>query len=237
MARAKRTARADARRRFRAATDPSVDADVDPTEAAPAARAVRQQPPSPKPEGSQRRVGMLDSLRSSIHPVRVRDDLASFPALATNRALLLPILATIVSTVAVIAMSGKDLVTPILFTYFIQTPALGGVFLAGFLAPRASWLLGAIVGAVAAAGYLAILLIAPSILSATTPDAATTQNVALSAFLLSPIMGALFASLAAWYRRFLRVMNPNRTRQAAPPKRGDGRTRGTNNSQKAGARR
>jgi hypothetical protein len=180
---------------------------------------------------------MLDSLRTSIHPVRVREDLASLPALATNRALLLPILATIVSTVAVIATSGKDLVTPILFTYFVQTPALGGVFLAGFLAPRASWLLGAIVGVVAAAGYLAILLIAPSILSATTPDAATTQNVALSAFLLSPIMGALFASLAAWYRRFLRVMNPSRTRQAAPPKRGDGRTRGTNNSQKAGARR
>jgi hypothetical protein len=180
---------------------------------------------------------MFESLRLSIHPVRLREDLASFPALATNRALLLPILATVVSTVAVIATAGKDLITPFLFTYFVQTPALGGVFVAGFLAPRASWLLGAIVGLVAAVGYSAILLIVPNTLSSTAPDAATVQGVALSALVLSPIMGAFFAAMAAWYRRFLRLMNPNRSRQPAPARRGDGRTRGSNNSQKAGARR
>jgi len=180
---------------------------------------------------------MFDALRISIHPVRVREDLASLPALATNRALLLPILATIVSTVAVVATSGKDVITPFLFTYFIQTPALGGVFLAGFLAPRASWLLGAIVGLVAAVGYVAILVVVPGALGPTPPEASTIQGVALYAFILSPFMGAFFASLAAWYRRFLRLMNPNRPSQAQTPRRGDGRTRATNNAQKAGARR
>ena len=237
MARAKRTARAEARRRYRAVTEPPADAEVETTEPAPAARAVRQPQPSAKAETGQARTGMFDALRSSIHPVRVREDLAAFPALATHPALFLPILLTLISTVAVIATSGKDLVTPFLFTYFIQTPALGGVFLAGFLAPRASWLLGAIVGAVAAVGYIVVLLVVPSTLSSTAPDAATVQTVSLSALVLSPTLGAFFAALAAWYRRFLRVMSPNRARQATPPRRGDGRTRTTNNSQKAGVRR
>ena len=42
--------------------------------------------------------------------------------------------------------------------YFIQTPAIGGVFIAGFLAPRASWLLGVIVGLVSAVCYSGLIL-------------------------------------------------------------------------------
>ena len=236
MARAKRTARADARRRYRAATEPAFDTESEVTDASPAARAIRQ-PAAARPEDGQKRVGIFDALRLSIHPVRVREDLAALPALATNRALLLPILLTVVSTVAVIATNGKDAVTPFLFTYFVQTPALGGVFLAGFLAPRASWLLGAIVGLIAAVGYVAILVVVPGALGPATPEASTVQGVALYAFTLSPFMGAFFAAAAAWYRRFLRMSNPNRSRQAAPPRRGDGRTRTTSSSQKADARR
>jgi hypothetical protein len=237
VARAKRTARAEARRRYRAATEPAFDVEDEASESQPATRTVRQ-PAAPRQEDNQKRVGIFDALRVSVHPVRVREDLASFPALATNRALLLPILLTIVSTIAVVVTSGKDAITPFLFTYFVQTPALGGVFLAGFLAPRASWLLGAIVGLVAAFGYVAILLVVPGALGPTQPEASTVQGVALYAFILSPFMGAFFAAAAAWYRRFLRLSNPNRSRQAAAtPRRGDGRTRTTSSSQKAGARR
>lgn len=236
MARAKRTARAEARRRYRAATEPAFDIDDDTSEAPAAPRAARQ-PAVASPEDTQKRVGIFDALRVSIHPVHVREDLASFPALATNRALLLPILLTILSTVAVVATRGTDAITPFLFTYFIQTPALGGVFLAGFLAPRASWLLGAIVGLIAAFGYVTIVAVVPNALGPTTPASSTVQGVALYALTLSPIMGAFFAAGAAWYRRFLRLSNPSRTRQAASPRRGDGRTRAANSSQKAGARR
>ena len=147
----------------------------------------------------------------------------------THRALWLPVLVTIVSTVAVVATGGKDVVTPFLFAYFIQTPALGGVFLAGFLAPRASWLLGGIVGLVAAFGYMAVLSLVPGSISPTAPGGAKMEEIALSAFLLSPIMGGLFAALAAWYRRFLTLTNPNRGRrqqqQAAAKRVGDGRSR------------
>lgn len=242
MARAKRTSteRAAARRRYRAATDPDVfEADEALDEAPTGGR--RAALPTRPPAGGVR-LGIVAALRASIHPVRVRDDLAALPSLAINKALWLPVLVTVASTVAVVATEGKNSITAILFAYFVQTPAIGGVFLAGFLAPRASWLLGAIVGFVAAIGYVAVLAIVPDALSPVAPGAATIESVALSAFVLSPIMGALFASAAAWYRRFLTLTNPNRGRKNQQPQKrvGDGRTRGaaaTKANAKAPARR
>jgi hypothetical protein len=233
VARAKRTERAAARRRYRAATEPDVLDAEEETSAGPAGRAAR--PARPNSDGA--RMGIVAALRASIHPVRVREDLAALPSLVPHRAFWLPILVTIASTVAVVATGGKNSITAILFAYFVQTPAIGGVFLAGFLAPRASWLLGAIVGMVAAIGYVAVLILVPDALSPTAPGAATMESIALSAFVLSPIMGALFASAAAWYRRFLSLTNPNRGRRSQGPQKrvGDGRTRGSND-QKANAK-
>jgi len=193
--------------------------------------------------GEAVRMGIGAALRSSFHPLRLRDDIAALPSLVTHRSLWLPVLVTIVSTVAVVATGGKDVVTPFLFAYFVQTPALGGAFLAGFLAPRASWLLGAIVGVVAAAGYVAVAALVPGAISTTAPTSSEVGGVAVGAFIATPIMGALFASLAAWYRRFLTLTNPNRGRrpQNQPAKRvGDGRSRSSSGQKpntKAPARR
>lgn len=233
MARAKRTERAAARRRYRAAIEPELLE----AEEAREATAPRRATPPPRPSSETVRVGIGAALRASFHPLNVREDVATLPSLARHRSLWLPILVTVASTVAVVVTQGKDVITPFLFAYFVQTPALGGVFLAGFLAPRASWLLGAIVGVVAAAGYVAILAIVPGAISPTAPGAAKIEEVALSAFLLSPIMGGVFASLAAWYRRFLTLTNPNRGRRPQQPVKrvGDGRTRASS-GQKANAK-
>jgi hypothetical protein len=195
---------------------------------------------SARPENSQARVGFLAALRLSIHPPMFREDLASLPWLALHtNALWIPLLATVASAIAVTVTGGKDVVTAFLFAYFVQTPAIGGVLLAGFLAPRASWLLGAIVGFVAAIGYAAYIVVSAGRLpAADAPDPALVRDTIISAFLLSPVLGAFFASAAAWYRRFLRLSNPNRGRQAQSQRRGgNGRSRGSNDSQKAGARR
>ena len=241
MARAKRTARTDARRRYRAATEPAFDMDVDSADDAPDARDTgRGSRPSARPETGQARVGFLAALRLSIHPPMIREDLASLPWLALHtKALWIPLLATVASTIVVIVTGGKDVVSAFLYAYFVQTPAIGGVFLAGFLAPRASWLLGGIVGFVAAIGYAAYIVISAGRLPvADAPDPVLVRDTAISAFLLSPVLGALFAAAAAWYRRFLSLSNPNRGRRSPPAKRvGDGRTRGSTGSQKAGARR
>lgn len=234
VARAKRTDRAAARRRYRA----TIEAEGPDTEDVPEAAPAR---PSTRDVTTQVRVGFVRAFREAYHPVHVREDLAALPSLVRNKAFWIPLLVTIVASGAVVATGGRDAVSAILFSYFVQTPAIGGVFLAGFLAPRASWLLGAIIGFVAAGGYIAVLGLVPASLSGANPDPGTFQSIVLSALLFSPLMGAFFASTAAWYRRFLTLTNPNRGRRPQQPQKrqGDGRTRGAppKGTAKAAARR
>src|SRR4029079_5030312 len=138
---------------------------------------------------------------------------------------------------AILATNGSDL-SLLLFQYFIATPAIGGVFLGGFLAPRAGWLPGAIVGLVAAICYSILVIAFPSTLfQAATPTFEQAREVALVALVMSPWFGALLASGAAWYRRFLRLTAPARASSNDRKARaGDGRTR-TSGVQKAGAKR
>jgi len=241
VARAKRTQRAEARRRYRVATttDPATDVlEDDEPEARPAAS---KGAPAARSTATTVRVGFVDAIKQSIHPIHVRADFAALPGIAVHTpALWAPLLITIGSAVLVIATAGGT-ISQFLFAYFIQTPAIGGVFLAGFLAPRASWLLGVIVGLVSAACYAFIVLVFPLTIAATLPPTSDqARDVAISAFILSPVVGGFFAAGAAWYRRFLSLTNPNRGRRGTqtPKQRpGDGRTRGGPASQKAGAKR
>jgi hypothetical protein len=243
VARAKRTERAEARRRYRAAAIPdeatgAVENDV-PAPTAPRSKASSAAKPGPS--GPTERVGFVDAFKMSIRPLHVRDDIAALPSVALHsRALWVPVLITILSTVTTAATGATDIVTGMLFTYFVVFPAVGGVFLAGFLAPRASWLVGLIVGLVSALCY--ILLGVAGRLPAGFAEQFNVDrtSVAVSALIYSPILGAFFAASAAWYRRFLKLSSPNRNRRPAQGQKGrpgDGRTRAGTSSQKAGAKR
>lgn len=249
MARAKRTARADARRRHRAdqaVPEPAIESE-------PARRLPAESAPKSAPAATPARRGMFDAFRESFRPLDVRGDIRALPAIALrSKALWVPVALTLASTALFAAVrpgTGQDVVlfgilslsvvTTFLFTYFVVTPAIGAVFIAGFLAPRASWLLGLIVGAISAACYT-FLGLGGFIPIAPNAPQPRTQDVVIAAFLLSPIFGAFFASSAAWYRRFLLLMNPNRGRprqSAAAARRPDGRSRARNSGQKAGVRR
>jgi hypothetical protein len=188
------------------------------------------------------RMGFGEAFRASIRPIHVGPDVAALPWIAVHtKALWVPVLITVASTIAVIGTQGGTL-SQFMFAYFIQTPAIGGVFIAGFLAPRASWLLGVVVGLVAALCYSILVLGFPSTIYPAAPPAPdTARDVAVSAFVLSPVIGGFFAAGAAWYRRFLAYSSPNRGRssqgQKATARPGDGRTRSGTTSQKAGAKR
>lgn len=234
MARAKRTVRAEARRRHRA--EQGFDHDIADEELEPGtsstASSVNGASRAADPQG---RIGIGEAFRRSFRPLDVRADLRALPWIATRtKALWIPVALTLVSTAVFYTTQGEDIVTRFVFAYFIQTPAIGGVFLAGFLAPRASWLLGIIVGLVSAACYAFLLLTVFAAVAAASPTPGIVEDAIVSGFLLSPVMGALFASAAAWYRRFLNLSSPNRGRRRQAVKRGpDGRSRG----QKASARR
>lgn len=242
MARAKRTDRAAARRRYRAALQAEDELATTADEASNAQSAsntsnVAKASTSPRggTPSTAARVGIGTAFRLAFRPLDLRGDLLALPDLAIHtKALWLPSLLVIASTVAFAITGGKDVVTQFMFAYFIQTPAIGGVFLAGFLATRASWLLGAIVGSVSATCYAILILTVFSAVVAASPDPSVGTQTILGAFLLSPVMGAFFAAAAAWYRRFLTITNPNRAK-ANPNKaqKADGRTRSAG-TQKAG---
>jgi len=92
------------------------------------------------------------------------------------------------------------------FQFFVYTPPVAAAFLAGFLAVRASYLAG-LISALVAVGCLTVTVYA----SPGVGDA-QRQSLVTQALVISPVSGALYASAAAWYKRFLNLSNPNRGR-------------------------
>ena len=98
MARAKRTDRAEARRRHRAATaDPSADEMLDAStdgrsDVVEGVAGATKNATS----GTPTRIGFMDAFRMSFRPVNVRKDIASVPWIATHtHALWIPVAVTV----------------------------------------------------------------------------------------------------------------------------------------------
>ncbi len=128
------------------------------------------------------------------------------------------------------SISSTSNLSYLLISLFVAPPPAAGAFLVGFTARRASWLGGLIYGIVAFACYAAILL-SPSgkLLTGNNDPGVYIVNAAL----LGPIGALLFASAAAWYKRFLNLANPNRGRRPVKP---DSRQKGRPGAAKAGGR-
>jgi hypothetical protein len=244
VARAKRTQRAEARRRYRSeqALD-ATDMEAVPETGAPAGASKTPTSTSASASSDGRR-SISSAFREAFRPLDVRSDLRALPMLLRHRAFWIPVLLTLASLVLfiVIRPEGRtdivSILTVFMFQYFVVTPAIGGVFIAGFMAPRASWLLGVLVGLVAAACYSFLVLGGYMATPPTESTAGLARDVVVAAFIMSPIVGAFFASTAAWYRRFLYLSNPNRGRRpSGPTGRPDGKSRTAGTSQKASARR
>ena len=134
------------------------------------------------------------------------------------------------------------------YQYFSGTAPLGTSFIAGFFAPRASYLLGAII-ALASVGFQAIVFLGPfgngffdlqtQTTAAPVSKDALVQSILTNALFAGVPSGAFFAAAAAWYRRFLRLASPNRQAQsrASSGKRPDGKVPKKNESRPILARR
>jgi hypothetical protein len=212
VARAKSTARAEARRRHRAATaaataeDPGLEAEM--SSSSPRAKAAAG------PAGGPR-LGVLGSFRGAIRPVHFREDLADLPRLATKTyAIWVPCLLVLAVAVVFEATGGNITsagVPALAFNLFVFPPPLAVAFLAGILTQRSSYLAGGI------AGTLGGILFAIYVLTANLPVSSTgvaitndirVQN-AVYALIISPVAGVAVGGFAGFYRRFLRMANPN----------------------------
>jgi hypothetical protein len=155
--RAKRTNRAEARRRYRASLGEELSDDaVDVSDAPAQASAGRDAQPRPPSAGERPSLGY--AFRAAFRPLNLGEDLRYLPKLLIDRSVWLPILLTIAAGVAFAATGGGQWLVAIIATYFVAPPALGSVFIGGFLAPRASYLVGLIVGFVSAVVASAIIL-------------------------------------------------------------------------------
>jgi hypothetical protein len=226
LARAKQTDRAEARRRYRQSTAPmDVDADGElfddedereperpVAKAAPARAATTGQPSG--------RMGFLDSFRLAYHRPNIREDLATLPKTIRSRGFLAALAMVIAGGAfwfAYPVYSGSLTAWELLV---LPGSALAPQLVAGFFAPRASYLLGLIIGIVQPIVYLLVNN------SARVQEAYLARGVNIPgitidqvglAFVNSIVMGALFAAMAAWYRRFLAMSSQrnNAARAAA----------------------
>jgi len=224
VARAKRTDRAEARRRYRATLieeslplDPDADSPAETDAAAervPADRS-RNRAPAATSASPPPRPNIIGALRGAYHPTNLRGDLAALPRLLVHRAFLIPLALIVGATVLLLVTGGREQISLILAPYFLAPPPVVPVFVAGFLAPRASYLLGGLLGAISMVASVA-LLSSPVLQPATGAAGAVSLEpvVVANSFLTSVLFGALFAAVAAWYKRFLALANPNRAARA-----------------------
>ena len=207
MARVKSTARADARRRYRATQQA---AEASPEEAETSA------PGGDPALAGLRPPGGLRSLFKVSWP-DWRADVAAFPdLLRTQRSLWLAIGAIVLGTVLCIGLPRAGQVEPgqILLQLLLYVPSIP-LLLAGYFAPRAAWLEGGVLGALSLIGFLLAQIVGfgPVLGLSATPDKGQSLLVVAASLIVQwVILGAVFGALAAWYRRWLRTSNENARR-------------------------
>ena len=222
MARAKRTERADARRRYRVATEGAPDDAVVDSAAVPAAAVPRDQrdrrpagsapgaPPPPRPS-------FMTSLRVAAGPVDIRGDLRAFPSIVVrSKAAWVPGLVILGTTVAMMIPSlAANQFVAMAGNVILQPPPMIIAFLAGMLAPRGAWLMGGLAGLAAGLAYVLVVtvntdvLVTPlgfTYLVSTEQKVAYAQNVLIT----SPVFGMAVGAFAGFYRRFLNMSAPQR---------------------------
>jgi hypothetical protein len=210
VARAKRTDRAEARRRSRAAAleaaggDASSGAATGPSKATTSTSARVGAAPAARP-------GITDQFRSAIRPVNLRQDLHDLPWLVTRTpAVAVPSLLIVASAIWYGATGGSLRDLPgMAFNLFVFPPPLAALFLAGILTSRMSYLAGGIVGVVSFVVFAIYMFVGPVQSAAPLTQTEQVQYV-LYALAISPVAGVAIGGFAGFYRRFLKVTRPDR---------------------------
>jgi hypothetical protein len=190
LARAKDTTRAQARRRYRESQRVEEE-DLDLVEE----NAPEEPPPSARP---------------SFRLPDVRGDILALPGIIRSRPLVLvPFGMLLVAFVLELLRQGGALpaggIGEIALLYIQLTlppTALFVFFIGGFLAPRASWLVGGLLGAFDALLITLLVVIAPNAIEGSGVTEVAQGLVPLWGIAI--MVGILAAAFAAWYRTFLR---------------------------------
>lgn len=213
MARAKQTDRAEARRRYRQAVGQDATEELDDLGEAPepATRGRAAEPArSSRPQQPSGRPGFTAAFRQAYRPAHIREDLAMLPKLLRHWSFLAPI--AMVVGGAIVASTFWNFTGGQLAWQVLVYPGSGfGLpqLVAGFFAPRASYLLGFLVSVVQGIAATIFILQLSTTLGTPFPSE-QVPGLLTQSFLAGPVSGTLFAAAAAWYRRFLSLSSPRR---------------------------
>ena len=219
MARAKRTDRAEARRRYRAEVAEVVDVNGDDAadeEGAPERPVAEPRGRRPAPNtraGATPRMGLVAAFRLSYQVANVPSDLRALPTLLLGRSFLIPGALTLASVlIAIVSLNSPNVIASLVVTLFLGPLPIGSIYAAGVLAPRASSLMGALAAFMGTIGLIVVVLI-----GATTTPGATDV---LYALVFYTVFGAVIGAGLGFYRRLLRNMNPTPNRPVSKAKAG-----------------
>jgi hypothetical protein len=215
LAREKNTSRAEARRRSREQVRAQIAADEQEEEIEEAA--------TDQPQPERRPLFKLPN---------VREDVRALPSILLSRRMLWlpPVLLVIGLALLLVGGALSPDVQNLVFYYiqfFFLPPALFTFFLAGFFAPRASYLVGLTYGLLAGVlwfiGYVPVTAV---------PDVGSFVGSLLLTVAWGATWGTLAAAFAGWYRDFLRGMQ-ERGKQRRATREVDERTRRREERQEA----
>ena len=210
MARYKRTARAEARRRYREQARSTED-DASPEGAPPdAARPATETSSAARPAGQPR--SFVATLLSGFALPNVRADLRALPRIALRTwAFAIPLAA--MAAAFLLALDPKvfrleeapgepptALVGRLLYQYLLVPPPVMSIFIGGALAPSANWLVGGIVGVITTAAFFVLLAIHGPTAQFTFQ---VTPETAIQTILLYLPFYVLLGGFSGWYRRWL----------------------------------
>ena len=237
MARAKRTDRAEARRKYRAYLLEQQEAEAaaaqGPEGAAggPGPTTGRTTGAKPGPTAAPgARLGIVAAARAAYRQPHYVDDIRNVGSLVFHSNAIWPILVmSLVAGAYGVIRSGvpNDPIWLFLVQFIFYPVPLLPPMLAGFLAPRSTWLAGLISSFIATITLVAVVAVTPTeSLTASSSTAASVSSVSLLTFAVYQLMmalafGALMGALSGWYKRFLSFTSGPRTRPTS--KSGGGR--------------
>ncbi len=192
MARAKNTTRAEARKRTRDANraemaDLAEDDQLDD-------ESVVEEPRRP----------------SAFALPNIREDLRALPGVfRTKKLVWVPFLLVLIGFILALTIYGiPEQFQPwvaLYLQFFFVPQGLFAYFIAGFVAPRASYLVGGLLGLMSGV-FFGISLVATMAPDTDPVAQAAINSVAMSSPFTGAILGAFAGGFASWYRNFLRGM-------------------------------
>jgi hypothetical protein len=152
---------------------------------------------------------MTEAFRLAYRPPRIGEDVRLLPSILISRAFLIPAALVVVAGILLLTPLMADSLVAIfvgamVFVPPAYAPPLIAPFLAGFLATRASYLIGGLIGLIVVAMFGVYVTVTP----AASMDATDRAIAVLQAASLEIPTAVLFAAFAAYYKRLLRVWSP-----------------------------